>query len=151
MSSTLNCSNIVCIVTVSDVAAAYLLKIRQATYSYIRRAPPPLHQLVLLRNKCQKVRMVCYTRVRFTPKYSFFLFCIFSHSTVCSFSALLEYTIVIKWKLIKKTLVLFVNTIETAYSDYICLGQSDPYERMILIISFSLLLMQLIDIYVFIT
>lgn len=71
MSSTLNCLNIVCIVTVSDVAAAYLLNIRQATYSYIRRAPPPLHQFVLLRNKCQKVRVVCYTSQVYT-KVQFF-------------------------------------------------------------------------------
>lgn len=49
----LKCLKIVCIVAVvgSDVAAAYLLRIRQARYSFIRRAPP-LHYFVL-RNKCQ--------------------------------------------------------------------------------------------------
>lgn len=51
MHSTLNCLNMVCIVTVSDVAAAYLLKIRQATYSFFRRAPPTLHHFVLISAK----------------------------------------------------------------------------------------------------
>lgn len=74
MCSTLNCLNIVCIVSVSDVAAAYLLKIRQATYSFIRHAPKTLHHFVFFINKCQDVRMVCYTRVRSTPKYTFFSF-----------------------------------------------------------------------------
>lgn len=72
-----------CASSVSDVAAAYLLEMRQAPYSVIRCAP--LNHFVLLRTKCQEVRMVCYTSIRSTPKYFFFfLFVSSPHSTICT-------------------------------------------------------------------
>lgn len=69
-----------CASSVSIVAAAYLLKMRQATYSFVRCASPPLHHFVSLRTKCQEFRIVCYALCLLYTKVLFFCLCL-PHTT----------------------------------------------------------------------